>query len=110
MTGGATGSGCDMFFKQRATKQATPSYFFANAAGGSMDIADIMFHIPAELSARDRADIERDIQGCDGVVSVHFSRVDTHMLEVAYNPRAIDSETLRRHVSERDLYISKFGL
>ena len=38
-----------------------------------MDIADIMFHVPADLSAKGRADIERDIQGCDGVVSAHFS-------------------------------------
>lgn len=75
-----------------------------------MDIADIMFHIPADLSARDRAHIERDIQGCDGVVSAHFSRVTTHVLEVAYDPHTVDSETLRRHMSERDLDVSKIGL
>jgi hypothetical protein len=75
-----------------------------------MDIADIMFHVAVDLSTKDRADIERDIQGCDGVVSVHFSRADTHMLEVAYNPQVIDSETLRRHVSERGLAVSKIGL
>jgi len=45
-----------------------------------MDIADILFHVPADLSATDRANIERDIQGCDGVISVHFSRADAHML------------------------------
>jgi hypothetical protein len=75
-----------------------------------MDIADIMFHVPADLAAKDRANIERDIQECDGVVSVHFSKVDSHILEVAYDPRVIDSETLRRHVSERGLAISKVGL
>ncbi|MEK6550977.1 MAG: hypothetical protein AABZ50_04980 [Pseudomonadota bacterium] len=75
-----------------------------------MDIADIMFHVPADLSAKDRASIERDIQGCDGVVSVHFSATQPHMLEVAYDPRVIDSETLRRHVSERGLEVSKVGL
>jgi hypothetical protein len=75
-----------------------------------MDIADIMFHVPTDLSTKDRANIERDIQGCDGVVSVHFSQADTHMLEVAYNPQVIDSETLRRHVSERGLAVSKIGL
>lgn len=46
-----------------------------------------MFYIPADLSVRERANIERDIQGCDGMVSVHFSGVDTHMLEVVYNPQ-----------------------
>lgn len=75
-----------------------------------MDITDIMFHVPADLAAQDRANIERDIQGCDGVVSVHFSEVDAHMLEVAYDPRVIDAETLRRHVSERGLAVSKVGL
>ena len=75
-----------------------------------MDIADIMFHVPADLSTRDRANIERDIQGCDGVVSAHFSKTNAHMLEVAYDPQAIDSEMLRKHVSERGLAVSKFGL
>ena len=75
-----------------------------------MDIADIMFHVPADLSTKDRANIERDIQGCDGVVSVHFSKIDAHMLEVAFDPQVIDTETLRRHVSERGLEVSKIGL
>jgi len=75
-----------------------------------MDIADILFHVPADLSTKDRTDIERDIQGCDGVVSVHFSTQHPHMLEVAYNPQVIDTETLRKHVSERGLEVSKIGL
>jgi hypothetical protein len=75
-----------------------------------MDIADILFHVPTDLSARQRDDIERDIQGCEGVVSVHFAKVDAHMLGVAYNPQVIDSETLRRHVSDRGLTVSKIGL
>ena len=75
-----------------------------------MDIADILFHVPADLSTKDRTDIERDIQGCDGVVSVHFSTQHQHMLEVAYNPQVIDTETLRKHVSERGLEVSKIGL
>ena len=75
-----------------------------------MDIADIMFHVPADLSTKDRANIERDMQGCDGVVSVHFSTQHPHMLEVAFDPQVIDTETLRRHVSERGLEVSKIGL
>jgi len=75
-----------------------------------MDIADILFHVPADLSPKDRANIERDIQGCDGVVSAHFSRVDANMLEVAYDPKVVDTETLRKHVSERGLPVSKIGL
>ena len=75
-----------------------------------MDIADIMFHVPADLSTKDRDNIERDIQGCDGVVSVHFSTQHPHMLEVAFDPQVIDTETLRKHVSERGLEVSKIGL
>jgi hypothetical protein len=75
-----------------------------------MDIADIMFHVPADLSTKDRANIERDMQGCDGVVSVHFSTQHPHMLEVAFDPQVIDTETLRKHVSERGLEVSKIGL
>jgi len=75
-----------------------------------MDIADIMFHVPADLSTKDRANIERDMQGCDGVVSVHFSTQHPHMLEVAFDPQVVDTETLRKHVSERGLEVSKVGL
>jgi len=75
-----------------------------------MDIADIMFHVPADLSTKDRANIERDMQGCDGVVSVHFSTQHPHMLEVAFDPQVVDTETLRKHVSERGLEVSKIGL
>jgi len=32
------------------------------------------------------------------------------MLEVAFNPQVIDTETLRKHVSERGLEVSKVGL
>lgn len=75
-----------------------------------MNIADIMLHVPADLAARERNNIERDIQGCDGVVSVHFSKVNAHMLEVAYDPQVVDSETLRRHIAERGLEVTKIGL
>ena len=75
-----------------------------------MDIADIMFHVPADLSVRDRDNIEHDIQGCEGVVSVHFSTQHPHMLEVAFDPQVVDTETLRKHVSERGLEVSKIGL
>lgn len=75
-----------------------------------MDIVDILLHVPADLSAKDHDYIEHDIQGCDGVVSAHFSQADPHMLEIAYDPLKIDSEMLRQHVSERGLAVSKIGL
>ena len=75
-----------------------------------MDIADILFHVHADLSAEGRADTERDIQGCAGVVSAHFSQDHPHMLEVAYDPRAVSSDAVLAHLRERGLTVSKLGL
>jgi hypothetical protein len=75
-----------------------------------IDIVDVLFHVPADLPARERGNIERDLQGCDGVVSAHFSPGHTHLLEVAYNPQAVTSRTLRGHLSERGLTVSMAGL
>lgn len=76
----------------------------------NIDIADVLFHITADLPARDRDNIERDLQGCDGVVSAHFSPGHEHMLEVAYNPHTVTSATLREHLTERGLQVSMTGL
>ena len=75
-----------------------------------IDIADVLFHIPADLPPGDRGNIERDLQGCDGVVSVHFSPRNAHMLEVAYDPHTVTSSTLREHLAERGLRVSMAGL
>ncbi|MEK7758699.1 MAG: hypothetical protein AAB304_03725 [Pseudomonadota bacterium] len=75
-----------------------------------INIVDVLFHVPADLAALDRANIERDLQGCDGVVSAHFSPGHPHMLEVAYNPQAVTSGTLRGHLTERGLTVSMAGL
>ncbi len=76
----------------------------------NIQITDVLFHIPANLPARDRNNIERDLQGCDGVISAHFSRAHPHMLEVAYNPDAVSSGILRSHLAERGLTVSMAGL
>lgn len=76
----------------------------------NIDIADVLFHIPADLPAGDRGNIERDLQGCDGVVSAHFSARNAHMLEVAYNPHTVTTSTLREHLTERGLTVSMAGL
>jgi hypothetical protein len=75
-----------------------------------MEIVDIFFNVHADLPGKDRANIERDLQGCDGVLSAHFSAGHPHMLEVAYNPQAINSETLLRHITERGIEASMIGL
>ena len=75
-----------------------------------INIADVLFHVPADLPVIDRANIERDLQGCDGVISAHFSPGHPHMLEVAYNPQTVTSGTLRGHLTERGLTVSMAGL
>ncbi len=75
-----------------------------------INVTDILFHVPADLSALERTNIERDLQGCDGVISAHFSPPHPHILEVAYNPQAVTSETLRGHLAERGLTVSMVGL
>lgn len=75
-----------------------------------IQITDILFHIPADLPAVLRGNIERDLQGCDGVISAHFSPGHPHMLQVAYDPYTVTSETLRGHITERGLTVSMAGL
>jgi hypothetical protein len=75
-----------------------------------ISIADILFHIPADLPTPERDYIERDLQGCDGVLSAHFNPRLPHLIEVAYNPQAVTSETLRGHLVERGLTVSMVGL
>ena len=76
----------------------------------NINIVDVLFHVPADLPVVDRANIEHDLQGCDGVISAHFSPGHPHMLEVAYNPQTITSGTLREHLTERGLTVSMAGL
>jgi len=73
-------------------------------------IVDVLFHVPAELAVSERANIERDLQGCDGVLSAHFVRHRPHLLEVAYNPNTVSSGILRDHLVERGLRISMAGM
>jgi hypothetical protein len=75
-----------------------------------INIVDVLFHVPADLPLRDRTNIESDLQGCDGVVSAHFSPGHPHLLEVAYNPQAVTSRTLHGHLTERGLTVSMAGL
>lgn len=75
-----------------------------------MEITDILFNVRADLSTLERSNIEHDLQGCDGVLSVHFSKDHPHMLEVAYDPDTINSDTLLHHIQERGLPASKVGL
>lgn len=75
-----------------------------------INIVDVMFHVPADLASGERVNIERDLQGCDGVLSAHFIPDRPHMLEVAYNPATVTAGVLREHLAERGLRVSMTGL
>jgi hypothetical protein len=82
----------------------------AKEANMDINIVDVLFHVSADLPAGDRGNIERDLQGCDGVLSAHFIPDRPHMLEVAYDPKAVTSGTLREHLTERGLTVGMAGL
>jgi hypothetical protein len=76
----------------------------------NIHIVDVLFHVSADLPPGDRGNIERDLQGCDGVLSAHFIPDHPHMLEVAYDPKTVTSATLREHLTERGLAVGMAGL
>lgn len=76
----------------------------------NIDIVDVLFHLSADLPAGDRGNIERDLQGCDGVPSAHFIPNRPHILDVAYDPKTVTSGTLRAHLTERGLTVGMAGL
>ncbi len=76
----------------------------------NIDIVDVLFHVSADLPPGERGDIERDLQGCDGVLSAHFIPGRPHMLEVAYDPKTVTAGALREHLAERGLTAAMAGL
>jgi len=76
----------------------------------NIQIVDVLIHVPADLAIGERVSIERDLQGCDGIVSAHFVRDQPHMLEVAYNPATVSTALLREHLADRGLRVSLAGM
>jgi cell division protein FtsX len=68
-----------------------------------ISIADIVVHLHPDTTAECKGRIEEELRAQDGVVSVHFSEEDhPHALVVAYNPEAVNSETLLAEVRKCD--------
>jgi hypothetical protein len=76
----------------------------------TIEMADILIHVPADISNDSRHKIEEDLQGCDGMISAHFSAAHEHMLKVVYDPAAIISETILKHVHDQGVKASMIGL
>lgn len=75
-----------------------------------MNIADILIHVPLDLSGDQRARMEEDLSTYDGVVSVHFSRMMPHAVIVAYRPEAIRSRAILERVRQQDPAATMAGL
>ena len=68
-----------------------------------ISIADIVVHLHPEASDECKSNIENRLRGHGGVVSVHFNSEDhPHAVVVAYNPDAVDSQTLLGEIRKCD--------
>ena len=75
-----------------------------------MDMADVLFHLHPDLSQQERSKVEENLRGCNGVLSVHFSREHHHSLKVAYDPETVHSDALLKRVRDIDARASMIGL
>lgn len=75
-----------------------------------MEIADFVIHVKAELPTAARDELAGELAEHAGVVSAHFSREHTHLLNVAYDPEATSSAALLELVGERGGEAYKVGL
>lgn len=75
-----------------------------------MSIVDFMIHLKPELHLNERAELEAEIGDMNGVMSAHFSPGHPHLMEVAYDPDVVTSNTLMGRVSERGIEAHKIGL
>lgn len=68
-----------------------------------ISIADIVVHLHPDTNAECKGRIEEGLRALDGVVSVHFNEEDhPHALVVAYNPKAVNSESLLAEIRKCD--------
>ncbi len=68
-----------------------------------ISIADIVVHLHPDTTADCKVRIDEGLRAQEGVVSVHFNEEDhPHALVVAYNPKAINSQTLLGEIRKCD--------
>jgi len=74
-----------------------------------MEMADVLIHLNKDIAADGRRRIEEDLQGCDGMISAHFSKDHPQLMKVVYDPAAISSETILKHVRDQGPEASMIG-
>lgn len=75
-----------------------------------MNIVDILIHVHPDLSAEQRTKVEDSVSAHDGVVSIHFSAEHPHELVAAYDPEAINSDSILEQVRQWDKSAMMAGL
>ena len=76
-----------------------------------INVTDILVHIHPETTAELKSRIEEGLRALDGVVSVHFRETEhPHALIVAYNPKAVSSDTLLAEIQKSDSKATMVGL
>ncbi len=75
-----------------------------------MEMVDILIHVRADLTTQQRDVMEEELRGYPGMLSVHFNREHPHLLVVEYDPNAISSAEILKHVGERGVQASRIGL
>lgn len=74
-----------------------------------MDMADIVIHVHPDLSAEERAKLEEDLRGYEGVISIHFSEEHRHLPKAVYDPDVTSSTDILVHIGERGVQAAKIG-
>jgi len=68
-----------------------------------ISIADIVVHLHPDATPECKDRIEAGLRAREGVISVHFNEDDhPHALVVAYDPGAVNSETLLAEIRKCD--------
>lgn len=75
-----------------------------------MEMVDTLIHVRTDLTTQQRDAMEEELRGYPGMLSVHFSHEHSHLLVVEYDPNAISSAEILKHVGERGAQASRIGL
>jgi len=68
-----------------------------------ISIADFVVHLHPDTTTECKGRIDEGLRAQEGVVSVHFNEEERpHALVVAYNPEAVDSQTLLGEIRKCD--------
>ncbi|MDP6643608.1 MAG: hypothetical protein QGH73_11470 [Rhodospirillales bacterium] len=74
-----------------------------------MDTTDVLIHLKKDIPADGRRQIEESLQGCDGMISGHFIKDHPQLVKVVYDPAAISSWTILKHVQDQGVEASLIG-